>query len=94
MGHPEIERRSAPRKRVLKAVKIIFPNGASVMDCTVRNVSDVGAKLTLPSAIRVLEAFTLLIDSDDVQHTCRIVRRESAAIGVQFISKPWDFEVN
>ncbi|MCJ2075434.1 PilZ domain-containing protein [Methylobacterium sp. E-016] len=85
MGQPEIERRSAPRKRVLKAAKIIFPNGASVMDCTIRNLSDVGAKLTLPSSIGVPEAFTLLIEADDVQHACRIVRRENEAIGVRFV---------
>ncbi|MCJ2038131.1 PilZ domain-containing protein [Methylobacterium sp. J-059] len=91
MGHPEIERRSAPRKRVLKAAEIIFPNGSSVMDCIVRNVSDVGAKLTLSSSIGVPEAFTLLIEADGVQHACRLIRRENEAIGVQFISTTLNF---
>ncbi|WP_246685411.1 hypothetical protein, partial [Methylobacterium sp. WL103] len=64
MSQSGVERRSAPRKRVLKAAKIIFPSGGSVMDCMVRNISDTGTKLTLPSSVGVPETFTLLIEAD------------------------------
>ncbi|TXN78348.1 PilZ domain-containing protein [Methylobacterium sp. WL8] len=80
------ERRNLPRKRVLKAAKIIFSHGGSVMDCTVRNVSNAGAKLTLPSSVGVPETFTLVIEADGTQHACKLIRRESEAVGVQFVS--------
>ena len=41
------DQRAAPRRRALKGAKIVF-NG-SVLDCMVRNVSERGARVSLPS---------------------------------------------
>jgi hypothetical protein len=42
-----MEKRVAPRHRVLKAAKIEF--GGSVIDCSIRNISDTGAALEVES---------------------------------------------
>ncbi len=37
------EGRIAPRRRQLKSAVVIFNDAASLMDCTLRNISDTGA---------------------------------------------------
>lgn len=39
------DKRKAQRQRVLKGGKIIFANGSFTVDCTIRNLSDKGARL-------------------------------------------------
>jgi hypothetical protein len=56
------ERRTTGRQRVLKAGKIVFNNGASVLDCTVRNVSGTGACLMVVNALAVPAEFDLRLD--------------------------------
>jgi hypothetical protein len=55
----ETERRTAPRHRTLKAGKIVLHQGASVLDCTIRNLSAVGAALSVPNAATVPAEFEL-----------------------------------
>ena len=79
------ERRKAPRHRALKAGKIIFNRQLSVMDCSVKNLSDDGACLVVTSPVGVPDAFELQIPSDSFNKTCRVVWRSSDKIGVMFI---------
>jgi hypothetical protein len=60
----ETQRRTAPRKRTLKKGRIVFNNRRSVIDCTVRNLSDGGALLLVNSLIGIPDSFDLTIDSD------------------------------
>ena len=48
------EHRAAPRRRLLKAGKIMFGGGA-VIDCTVRNLSETGAALEVISPVGIPE---------------------------------------
>ena len=48
---PMDEHRSSRRQRVLKSGKIIYNNGSIVIDCTVRNISDTGAQLKVPTSV-------------------------------------------
>jgi hypothetical protein len=45
------ERRKKPRHRSLKAGKIVFNRQRSVVDCTIRNLSDDGACLVVASPV-------------------------------------------
>jgi hypothetical protein len=78
------EHRKLPRMRTLKAAKIAFRGGASVLDCTVRNVSKIGACLDVASPVGVPERFDLIFDSDNAKHPCRVVWRSTHRIGVAF----------
>jgi hypothetical protein len=75
--HAVIERRAAPRRRLLKSGKIAFGGGA--IDCTVRNFSNTGAALEVTSPIGIPEHFTLVLEADGAHLPCRIVWRKQSA---------------
>ncbi|WP_439527419.1 PilZ domain-containing protein [Pannonibacter sp.] len=78
------ERRSAPRRRTLKSARIVFHNGTRVYDCVIRNSSDGGVLLNVPSTHDVPEAFLLYIDSEHIRRPTRVVWRTVDQIGVAF----------
>jgi hypothetical protein len=77
------EQRRHIRRRVLKAAKIAFNRG-SVIDCTVRNISERGALLQVASPIGIPDRFDLLFDSEHESRKCRTVWRKESQIGVEF----------
>jgi hypothetical protein len=77
-----VEKRVAARNRVMKAGTIEF--GGSVIDCTVRNLSNTGAALDVTSQDGVPEKFTLVLPGDGLHFPCRIVWRWERRIGVAF----------
>ena len=72
------EKRTVLRRRVLKAGKI----AGSVIDCTVRNLSKVGAALDVPTPVGIPDQFDLVIPSDALRLSCRVIWR--IRIGVRF----------
>ncbi|MDP2354442.1 MAG: PilZ domain-containing protein [Beijerinckiaceae bacterium] len=76
------EDRTALRKRVLKAGQVEFGGGA--IDCTVRNLSDTGAALSVESPVGIPAEFNLVIVSDNVNRRCRVVWRKDNRIGITF----------
>ena len=56
------ERGTNERRRVLKAAKIVWNSGSSVLDCTLRNVSKTGAMLEMVNTISVPDEFELRWD--------------------------------
>ena len=76
------ERRTASRKRVLKAGTIESSGGG--IDCTVRNLSDIGAALSVASLIGIPTDFNLVVVSDQVSRLCRVVWRKENRIGIKF----------
>lgn len=79
------ERRGQPRQRVLKSGKIATNQHASVFDCTVRNLSQLGACLEMGSTVGVPQSFELTIAPDGVSRFCKVIWRTERRIGVSFI---------
>lgn len=79
------ERRIKRRQRSLKAGKIVFNRQLSVIDCTVRDLTDEGACLVMGSPVGLPETFELLIPVDNFKRTCRVVWKSSDKIGVAFL---------
>jgi hypothetical protein len=77
-----IERRRAPRHRVLKSATVAF-NGIGI-DCTVRNLSETGAALDFSSPVGVPSSFVLTISSDRLVRRCHPVWSNDRRIGVAF----------
>jgi hypothetical protein len=75
------ERRTDERRRVLKAGKIVWNEGGSVLDCTLRNVSKTGALLGVVNAVAA-EKFELHWGGT-TQH-CMVVWRKLDRIGIKF----------
>ena len=51
------EHRSSRRQRVLKSGKIIYGSGSIVIDCTIRNLSETGAQLQVPTSVAIPDRF-------------------------------------
>jgi len=75
-------RRRQERHRTLKSGKIIFNHQTSVVDCTIRNVSDAGACLQVQSVVGIPESFDLLMD--DIKRPCNVKWRSANRMNVAF----------
>ena len=67
---------------MLKGGTIEFGGGA--IDCTIRNFSETGAALEVSSPVGIPENFTLFLQVDRTQLSCRVVWRKEKRIGVKF----------
>jgi hypothetical protein len=61
---------------------IEFNSGA--YSCAVRNLSEAGAALDVPSAITVPHEFTLIMETDGASRNCRVIWRKDDRVGVVF----------
>jgi PilZ domain len=82
MIESRIEKRSAPRYRVLKGATIAF--GGNGVDCTVRNLSSSGAAIEVADPVGLPPSFMLVIEADQFIRRCRPVWRSDKRIGVAF----------
>jgi hypothetical protein len=79
----EDEKRAVPRRRTLKGGSIVINNGFSTFQCTVRNLSEIGAKLQVAGIIGIPDQFTLLLD-DKQSFPCTVIWRRESELGVSF----------
>lgn len=79
---PETIRTNA--RRVLKAGRIVFNGSASVVNCTVRWISDEGAGMDILGVFGLPTQFTLSIRSDGLERACRVVSQTDRHLDVQF----------
>ena len=77
------ERRAVIRHRTLKGGRIVTNGGYSTLQCTVRNLSDEGARLRIASVIGIPDVFDLLLD-DGQKFACRSVWKTETEMGVTF----------
>lgn len=82
---PGQDRRIAPRRRVIKGGKIFFNGGVSVFDCTVRDISETGARLALGLFQPLPKRFKLQVN-DLGTHVCELVRAIGSEYGVRFVA--------
>ena len=78
------ERRKIPRARALKGAKIAFNQRRSVIDCVVRNLTDVGAMLKVPSTAGIPERFDFRFEHERSYRPARVIWRREDALGVEF----------
>jgi hypothetical protein len=86
MGGANEDKRRAGRRRVLKGALIAYDDRRRTLPCTVRDISDTGARLRLTGAITAPDTFELLIDLDGFEADCQVVRRRADEIAVRFIA--------
>ena len=77
-------KRSSKRQRVLKSGRIVFAGGSFSIDCTIRNLSETGGRLQVPTTVSILEKFTLVDAHAGTRHEVRVVWRRNDQIGVRF----------
>ena len=75
--------RKAPRRRVLKAGTIAFNNRHSTLQCTVRDLSDGGARLLIDGSINAPDTFELFVELDGLEASCAVVNRAPGEVRVK-----------
>jgi PilZ domain-containing protein len=78
-----IDKRGAPRHRVLKQGMLAFDQGGGV-DCIVRNLSPNGARIDIVNPVGLPDVFTLVIESDSFSRRCHVAWSSERQIGVVF----------
>lgn len=83
--HPSA--RKSMRRRQLKGALISFNNRHSTLPCSVRDISDKGARLEAAAA-SVPDTFVLIVELDGLEAECEVVWRKVNFVGVKFTSPP------
>jgi hypothetical protein len=85
-----MEKRAFVRHSELKAGTLQFDGGS--INCVVRDWSNAGAMLHVPSSVGIPERCTLIMSPDGRHMFCRIAWRTDKRIGVEFeLSPPQTF---
>ncbi len=79
------ERRVERRSRVLLLAQIHFPGSAGI-PCTIRDLSEGGARLHVSSHESVPDSFELVIKADGRRSVCEVRHRSGSTINVQFMA--------
>lgn len=78
------ERRKSPRQRSLLRGKLFFNNRLNVADCTIRDISDHGARLVYSEAVTTPDELELYIPQKEQTFNVRIAWRRGQEVGVFF----------
>jgi len=79
------DKRKTPRRRVLKEGKIVYADGLRVIDCTIRDMSENGARLLIANTLGLPDTFQLYEKSSGLLYPASITWRQTNAIGVHFV---------
>ncbi|MFN3312347.1 MAG: PilZ domain-containing protein [Hyphomonas sp.] len=81
--------RNFRRQRVLKTAKLVFNDGLSTFNVTLRDLSDAGARMQLIFPFPVPKHFDLLIENPNtgkpINHHCELSWQRGDRIGAKFI---------
>ena len=84
---PPVEARAEGRKRTLLGAKVVSKDGIYSCDCTIREISSSGARISISSAVIIASPFFLIDHQSQVMFEVRIVWRNAIQAGVKFIDK-------
>ncbi len=82
------EQRRALRRRVLKAGLVAYNERHSTLSCTVRDISDTGARVRVDGSVSAPDTFELIIQIDGLEASCEVVWRNGSEVGVRFLGAP------
>ena len=69
---------------MLKAAKIIATDNKSVIDCTVRNLSETGAQLVIERTVEVPDRFQFFLANGDTIRNAEVAWIHGDRMGVKF----------
>ncbi|WP_244476436.1 PAS domain-containing methyl-accepting chemotaxis protein [Methylobacterium sp. Leaf88] len=79
------ERRTERRTRVLLRAAIRLPGGARLA-CTIRDLTQGGARLHLGQPAQVPDRFAVVVEADGREFDCAVRHRSGTSLNVQFLS--------
>ncbi len=81
--------RKHKRPKTLKSGKIVFSEKRCLVDCTVCDFSEGGAKLQTDMAVECPDSFELILQ-DGATYECTVVWRRADFLGVKFVNEKAD----
>lgn len=78
------QRRRSARQKTLIGGQVVFNDMMSTYDCTIRDLSDSGARLKLNAPVQVPPVFILRFAGGQVRR-CKLRRRVALELGVEFL---------
>lgn len=78
------EQRRSVREQVELNAKGIIPDGDTVIDCTILDISETGALLQLETVDIIPERFRLSVPERHMRCECRVVRKSGKFLGIEF----------
>jgi PilZ domain len=78
------ELRIARRNKVLKAGKILIAGNLGVVDCTIRDMSETGARIVTGDQMAIPNAFRLVVPMDNIMREAIVKWRRGTLIGIAF----------
>ena len=88
MASSGMNHRRSERMRVFMAARILFNQGMMKVDCTIRNISDGGARLEVSDSVTLPEHFDLHIPQKNITRKVRLAWRNGDFCGVSYIDAP------
>ncbi len=76
--------RSTPRTRTLLRARVEFAGGAQTVDCTVRDLSESGARLQIPESAVLPPRFTLFVPKHARRYQAMLRWHREGFAGVEF----------
>jgi PilZ domain len=80
------ERREARRKRTYLGGTLAFGGRYATLDCTIRNVSDRGARVSVDGAALLPDEFDLTVTRNDQAYRARLVWRTATDAGLSLLN--------
>lgn len=84
MAKPDAERRSGNRRRALLGAIVTYDDGKFSFPCTVRDLSETGARIAIPNGAQIPSQFYLIIVRDCVAYDARRTWQNGAEAGADF----------
>jgi hypothetical protein len=78
--------RGSDRKRALLGGKVASRDGSQVVSCTIRDLSDTGAKITVPAGIVIPTHVFLVYARSAYAHECQVSWIKPPQYGLKFIN--------
>ena len=78
------ERRRLTRTRIFACAKVVARHFLRPCDCTVVNLTSLGARLEFASTTAIPSIFELTFDSGRTWHVCHVVWRTTTEVGIEF----------
>ncbi len=86
-AQPRAERRPKSRRRVLLAGKVSYFDGAHEFACSIRDISDTGAKIALPKGQPIPKTIALANLTARVLYKAEVVWNNGRDAGVRFLEQ-------
>jgi hypothetical protein len=85
-SNPSSDLRKWGRSRTIIGGKVVFNDRHCVVDCTIRDMSETGAKLVFSGHVRLPDEFDLEMPQKGMRHRARVMWWAAESCGVLFLT--------